>query len=78
MNAWPNPTYNGGFNVEIKGNNTDASLTVSDLLGHVVEEIKVPAKVSALTLGEHLSPGIYCRTIRYRAVRRLSSYSRTE
>ncbi|SKC63788.1 T9SS type A sorting domain-containing protein [Ohtaekwangia koreensis] len=64
LNAWPNPSSNGGFKVEIKGIKEEASLTVSDILGRVVEEIKVPAGVSELTLGEHLSPGIYYLTIR--------------
>jgi xyloglucan-specific exo-beta-1,4-glucanase len=64
LNVWPNPSSGGGFNVEIKGNKEEASLTVSDMLGRVVEEIKVPAGVSALTLGEQLSSGTYYLTIR--------------
>lgn len=64
LNAWPNPSSNGGFKVEIKGIKEEASLTVSDILGRVVEDIKVSAGVSELTLGEHLSPGIYYLTIR--------------
>jgi xyloglucan-specific exo-beta-1,4-glucanase len=63
LNAWPNPSSGGGFNVEIKGNKEEVSLTVSDILGRVVEEIKVPAGVSALTIGEHLMPGTYYITV---------------
>jgi xyloglucan-specific exo-beta-1,4-glucanase len=61
LNAWPNPS-SGGFNVEIKENQEEASLTVSDVLGRVLEEIKVPAGVSTLNLGEYLLPGTYYLT----------------
>lgn len=63
LKAWPNPA-SGGFNVEIKENKKEVSLTVSNILGQVVEEKKVPAGVSAVTIGEHLAPGTYYLTIR--------------
>jgi xyloglucan-specific exo-beta-1,4-glucanase len=63
LNAYPNPSSHG-FDIEIKGNKEETSLTVSDALGRVVEEIKVPAGVSELTVGENLTSGIYYLTIR--------------
>jgi xyloglucan-specific exo-beta-1,4-glucanase len=69
LNAWPNPS-SGGFNVEIKENKEEMLLTVSDVLGRVLEEIRVPAGVSTLTVGEHLAPGTYYLTIRNSARRR--------
>jgi hypothetical protein len=63
LNAYPNPSFHA-FNVMIKGNKEKASLTVSDMLGRAIEEIKVPAGVSKLTIGEHLAPGAYYLTIR--------------
>jgi len=69
LNAWPNPA-SGGFNIEFKENREEVSLTISDVLGRVVEEIKVPAGVSELTIGEHLEPGTYYLTIRNSTRRR--------
>lgn len=69
VNAWPNPA-SGGFNIEIKKNKLEVSLTVFDVFGRVVEEIKVPAGVSALTIGEHLTPGTYYLMISGNARRR--------
>ncbi len=60
--AYPNPSSNG-FNIKIKDNKEETSLTVSDILGRVFEEINVPAGTSELTIGENLVPGIYYFTI---------------
>jgi len=60
--AWPNPA-SGEFNVEIKKNKEEVLLTISNMLGQVVEEINVPAGVSEITIGKHLVPGIYHLTI---------------
>src|SRR5690606_17030045 len=54
--AWPNPA-SGEFNVEIKKNKEEVLLTISNMLGQVVEEINVPAGVSEITVGKHLVPG---------------------
>ena len=58
VNVWPNPAQ-GGFNVEINENKEEVSLTVFDVFGRVVEEIRAPAGVSASTVGERLTPGTY-------------------
>lgn len=62
LTAYPNPSSNS-FNIKIKGNKEETSLTISDILGRVFEEINVPAGTSELTIGENLVPGIYYFTI---------------
>jgi xyloglucan-specific exo-beta-1,4-glucanase len=57
--AYPNPSDNS-FNIEIKDAKESAySLQLSDLIGHVIEEIKIPSGISAISIGQNLPAGIY-------------------
>jgi hypothetical protein len=67
INAYPKLSSHG-FDIKINSNKV-ASLTVSNILGRVIEKLKVPTGVSEFTVGENLSSGTYYLTVRSSAGR---------